>query len=283
MSNPPPPVKVSPNPTGRAAVTEPELPTPQFPGLSTIPSTPSYNFPNPQSPKLRIVSATFKYGEQSINIIKYLKANMWSGYVEYPVKTLFNDLKTDGIILPLTDPDSIKLKPPVASVQWFDESGYHTMNFAMDATIILGKLTVWGLFMKKPGELSWTAALAAGRIQFWLAVGVFWILMVMWAYKMWGHMMNAGLNWRTATAGRFGEYGQWFAMVAGVIAPYGVTKYIMAFIAALAPVWSFCIQFAMWFFVDSQLPERGTLPDSSGPVAASTTPSISELLAMRKK
>ncbi len=279
MSNPPP-VKVTPRPTGRDAVAEP-LPTPQFPGLSTIPAVPSYSFPSTDTRDLRIVKATFAYGTQNIDCTKYLKPNISYGYLEYPMKALVNDLKDANILTPPDDPTSLNLHPPKLFVKYIDPEGYHSKVFGMEDTIILGKLTVWGLFLKKPGQLSWVAALAAGRIQFWLTVAVFWILMIVWAFKMWTHMKDMGLSWKTATAENFGDYGKIFAAIAGVFAPLGVTRYIMAFIAAMAPVWSFCIQFAMWYFVDSQIdhklgPAPAAVPTAAPAAAGEKMPSIIE-------
>ena len=255
MSNPPP-VKVSPRPTRRdvdenignvgiAAVP-----------LSTIPQPPSYSFPSVDTRDLRLVAATFVYGDQSVDAIKYIKPHISYGYVEYPMKSLLTDLKDAHAITEVDNADSLKLHPPKLFVKYIDPEGYHSLEFGMEDIIILGKLTAWGLFLKKPGELSWTAALAAGRVQFLFAVAVFWILMIVWAYKLWEHMGIMGLSWKTATKENFGEYGQWFALFAGVFAQIGLTKYVMAFIAMLAPVWSFCIQFTLWFFVDSQILEK---------------------------
>jgi hypothetical protein len=251
MSNPPP-VKVSPRPTGRD-VGEIELSTPARTPLSTIPTAPTYSFPQADTRDLRIVSATFVYGQQSVDCIKYIKPHITYGYVEYPMTSLLADLKDEHAIVEVDNAAALKLNPPKLFVKYIDPEGYHSKEFGMEDIIILGKLTAWGLFLKKPGELSWTAALAAGRIQFWFAVAVFWILMIVWAFKMWSHMGEMGLSWKTATKANFGEYGQWFALFAGIFAQLGVTRYIMAFIAALAPVWSFCVQFALWYFVDSQI------------------------------
>jgi hypothetical protein len=256
MSNPPP-VKVSPRPTGRdvdanigntGIVQVPQV------SLSTIPQAPSYSYPSVDNRNLRIVSATFSFGLQNVNCVKYLKPQIFYGYVEYPMKSLFADLKDANAIVEDDDTAAaIKLKPPKLLVKCIDPEGFHSLEFGMEDIIILGKLSAWGLFLKKPGELSWAAGLVAGRIQFWFAVAVFWVLMIVWAYKMWDHMGKNNLRWSTATKANFGEYGQWFALFAAVFAQIGVTKYVMAFIAALAPVWSFCIQFALWFFVDSQI------------------------------
>ena len=253
MSNPPP-VKVTPRPTRRDVDANiGNTGVVQIP-LSTIPRAPSYSFPTADTRGLRIVSAVFSFGSQNVNCIKYIKPQIFYGYVEYPMKSLFADLKDANAVVEDEDTTAaIKLKPPKLVVKYIDPEGFQSKEFGMEDIIILGKLSAWGLFLKKPGELSWAAALAAGRIQFWLAVAVFWVLMIVWAYKSWDHMGKMGLSWKTATKANFGEYGQWFALFAGLFAQIGLTKYIMAFIAALAPVWSFCIQFALWFFVDSQI------------------------------
>jgi len=267
MSNPPPPVKVSPYQT-RKAEEEPPPPTTASYTVPSIPTAPSYEFPNPPDPGLRIVSGKFLYGKQTFNIIKYLNANRYAGYVEYPVKKLMNDLRDDGLITEPDDPDSIKLKPPTAVVQWINPDGYHTKEFGMEQIIILGKLSAWGLLMKKPSELSWKAALAAGTLQFWLTVAVFWLLMVVWAYMLWDHILKSGLTASLATEAKFGAYGMWFAGAAGLVGQFGPTRYIMAFLAALAPVWSFAIQLTFWWFVESQLPEKGMLPGGQAPGTA---------------
>jgi hypothetical protein len=251
MSNPPP-VKVSPRPTSRD-VGEVELPTATQVPLSTIPSAPTYTYPTTDMRDLRIVSATFVYGQQSVDAIKYIRPHISYGYVEYPMKSLLADMKDEHTITEVDNAESLKIHPPKLTVKYIDPEGSHNAEFGMEDIIILGKLTAWGLFMKKPGELSWQAALAAGRIQFWFAVAVFWVLMVVWAYKLWSHMSEMGLTFTNATSDKFGDYGMLFARFAGIFAPFGITRYIMAFIAALAPVWSFCVQFAMWYFVDSQL------------------------------
>jgi len=252
MSNPPP-VKVSPSPTRRdvdenigntGVVNVP---------LSTIPQPPSYSFPTAETRDLRLVSVTFVYGEQSVDCVKYIKPHISYGYVEYPMKSLLADLKDANALTDVDNADSLNLHPPKLFVKYIDPEGYHSKEFVMEDTIILGKLTAWGLFLKKPGELSTKAAFAAGKIQFWFAVAVFWVLMIVWAYKLWDHMGKNNLRWSTATKENFGEYGQWFALFAAIFAQIGFTKYVMAFIAALAPIWSFCIQFALWFFVDSQI------------------------------
>jgi hypothetical protein len=263
MSNPPPPVKVNPYQVRKAPEEEPPPATSASYTVPTIPTAPSYEFPNPPDPELRIVSGKFLYGTQTFNIIKYLNANRYAGYVEYPVKKLVNDLRDDGLITEPDNPDTLKLKPPTAVVQWIDPDGYHTKEFGMEQIIIMGKLSAWGLLMKKPSELSWKAALAAGTVQFWLTVAVFWLLMVIWAFMLWRHILNSGLNLSTATETKFGKYGVWFALVAGLVGQFGPTAYIMAFLAALAPVWSFAIQFTFWWFVESQLPEKGMLPGAA--------------------
>lgn len=283
MSNPPP-VKVSPRPTGRD-VAEVELPTPQVP-LSTIPSMPSYSFPSTETRDLRIVTATFVYGQQNVDSIRYIKPHISYGYVEYPMKSLLADLKDAHVITDVDNADALNLHPPKLFVKYIDPEGFHSLEFGMEDIIILGKLTAWGLFLKKPGELSWTAALAAGRIQFWFAVGVFWVLMIVWAYKLWTHMSDMGLSFTNATVDKFGDYGMIFAKFAGIFAPFGATRYVMAFIAALAPVWSFFMQFALWFFVDSQLTTRlapgPPLQLPSMPSLPSGAPSLSQLWSMRK-
>ena len=282
MSNPPP-VKVSPRPTGRD-VDEVNLPTPQLPTYS-VPTTPSYSFPSSDTRSLRITKATFKYGNQEVDCVGYIKPHISYGYVEYPVKSLFADLTDANVIhTNIDNGDALKLVPPKVSIEYFDPDGFHRAEFVMEDIIILGKLTAWGLFMKKPGELSWQAALAAGKIQFWLAVAVFWVLMIVWAYKMWTHMSDMGLSFTNATQENFGDYGMIFARAAGAIAPFGATRYVMAFIAALAPVWSFCVQFAMWYFVDSQLKRRLepgppiSLPNmpSMGSSSAGSAPKVSD-------
>jgi len=255
MSNPPP-VKVSPRPTRRdvnenignvGIATVP---------LSTIPQPPTYSFPSVETRNLRLVAATFVYGQQSVDSIKYIKPHISYGYVEYPMKSLLADLKDANAITDVDNADALRLHPPKLFVKYIDPEGYHSLEFGMEDIIILGKLSAWGLFLKKPGELSWAAALTAGRIQFWLAVAVFWVLMIVWAYKMWAHMGDMGLTFTNATSEKFGDYGMFFARFAGLLAPFGLTKYVMAFIAALAPVWSFCIQLALWYFVDSRLTSR---------------------------
>jgi len=245
---------------------------------------PSYSFPSTDTRNLRIVSAIFVYGEQNVNCVKYIKPHISYGYVEYPMKSLLADMKDEHAIVDVDNADALKLHPPKLFVKYIDPEGFHSLEFGIEDIVVLGKLTAWGLFLKKPGELSWTAALAAGRIQFWFAVAVFWVLMIVWAYKMWTHMSEMGLSWRTATAATFGEYGQWFALFAGVLAPLGATRYVMAFIAALAPVWSFCIQFALWFFVDSQIDRRlgGTAAPQSTPTP-SLMQGLSALRAARQK
>jgi len=289
MSNPPP-VKVSPRPTGRD-VAEVDLPAPQVP-VPTIPSMPSYSFPSSETRDLRIVTATFVYGQQNVDSIKYIKTHISYGYVEYPVKSLLADLKDDHLIMDVDNADALKLHPPKLFVKYIDPDGFHSVEFGMEDIIILGKLTPWGLFLKKPGELSWQGALVAGRIQFWFAVAVFWVLMIVWAYKMWTHMNEMGLSFTNATADKFGDYGMLFARFAGIFAPFGATRYVMAFIAALAPVWSFVSQLALWYFVDSrlttklapgppmQLPSMPQMP--SMPKMPSGAPSISQLWSMRK-
>lgn len=276
MSNPPPPVKVNPYQVRRTPDEEPPPPTTASYTVPSIPTAPTYDFPSPPDPGLRIVSAKFKYGEQTFDIIKYLNANRYAGYVEYPVKKLMNDLRDDGLITEPDNPDSIKLKPPTAAIQWIDPDGYHTKEFGMEQIIILGKLSAWGLLMKKPSELSWKAALAAGTLQFWLTVAVFWLLMVIWAYMLWNHILNSGLTASLATEAKFGAYGMWFAGAAGLVGQFGATRYIMAFLAMLAPVWSFAIQFTFWWFVESQLPEKGMLPGGQAPGTALGSINFSE-------
>jgi len=214
------------------------------------------------------VSGKFKYGDKTFDIIKYLNANRYAGYVEYPVKKLVNDLRDDGILSEPENSDAVKLKPPAAVIQWIDPDGYHTREFTMEQIIILGKLSAWGLLMKKPSELSFKAALAAGTLQFWLTVAVFWVLMIVWAFTLWRHILNSGLTASLATEAKFGQYGMIFAGAAGLIGQFGPTAYIMAFLAALAPVWSFAIQFTFWWFVESQLPETGMLPGGQTPGTA---------------
>jgi len=261
MSNPPPPVKVNPYQV-RTAPKEDEPVTSQSFVVPTIPTAPSYNFPSPPDPGLRIVSAKFTYGKQTFDIIKYLNANRYGGYVEYPVKKLMNDLRDDGLLTEPDDPVSIQVSPPVAAIQWIDPDGYHTRSFTADQIIILGKLSAWGLLMKKPSELSWKAALAAGTLQFWLTVIVFWILMIVWAYQIWNHILISGLTPSNVTEKRFGAYGVIFATAASMVGQFGPTKYVMAFLAALAPVWSFAIQFAFWYFVESQLPKGNEMVEN---------------------
>lgn len=276
MSNPPPPVKVNPYQV-RQAPTEDAPVTSQSYTVPTIPTAPSYTFPNPPDPGLRIVSGKFKYGKQNFDIIKYLNANRYAGYVEYPVKKLVNDLRDDGLITEPNDPQEINLSPPAATIQWIDPDGYHTKEFGMEEIIILGKLSAWGLLMKKPSELSWKAAMAAGTLQFWITVAVFWVLMVVWAFQIWRHILNSGLTLSLATEAKFGQYGMIFAAAAGLIGQFGPTAYIMAFLAALAPVWSFAIQLTFWYFVESQLPATGMLPGGQPPGTAKISlPSFSE-------
>ena len=254
MSNPPP-VKVSSKPT--AAATTNDLPTPQFPGVSvSIPTAPTYQFANTKAPDLHIASATFNYDTQHPNVVKYLRDQISFGFVEYTVIALYNQVVVDNLIRPLEANDpKLAANPPNVTVTWSDKTGSHTKTFGMNDTIVMGSLNAWGKFMKKPGELSWEAASVAGRLQFWLTLAAFWMLVVVWSYKMWGHLGDSGLTWTTATnnAKRFGDYGVWFAIAAGLIAPFGLTRYVMAFASALAPIWGFCFQFAIWFFVDSQI------------------------------
>ena len=285
MSNPPP-VKVTPRPTRRDVDANiGNTGVVQIP-LSTIPRAPSYSFPTADTRGLRIVSAVFSFGSQNVNCIKYLKPHISYGYLEYPMKSLFADLKeANAIVEDSATADAIKIKLPKLLVKYIDPEGFHSKEFGMEDIIILGKLTAWGLFLKKPGELSWAAALAAGRIQFWLAVGVFWVLMIVWAYKIWKHMGEMGLTFTNATSEKFGDYGMFFARFAGLLAPFGVTKYVVAFIAALAPVWSFFIQLTFWYFVDSRLTSRlgpgppMGLPSMSLPsmgAATGSTPKVSD-------
>jgi len=261
MSNPPPPVKVNPYQVRSTQKDDPPATSQSF-AVPTIPTAPSYDFQAPPDPGLRIIAAKFTYGKQIINIIKYLNANRYAGYVEYPVKKLVKDLRDDGLITEPDDPLSVQLVPPVAAIQWIDPDGYHTQEFGMEQIIILGKLSAWGLLMKKPSELSWKAAMAAGTLQFWLTVAVFWILMVVWAYQLWDHILTSGLSPGNVTEAKYGQYGMIFATAAGAVGQFGPTKYIMAALAALAPVWSFAIQFTFWYFVESQLPERGKMVDN---------------------
>jgi len=233
------------------------------------------------------VTATFVYGQQSADCIKYLKPHISYGYVEYPMKSLLADLKDAHAIVDVDNADALKLHPPKLFVKYFDAEGVvQTPEFGMEDIIILGKLSAWGLFMKKPGELSWQGALIAGRIQFWFAVAAFCILMVVWSYKMWTHMYDMNLTFTNATADRFGDYGMIFARIAGAVAPFGGTRYFMSFITAFAPVWAFVGNFTFWYFVDSQL--KSKLPDGppvelpSMPSMPSGAPSLSQLWAMRK-
>ena len=284
MSNPPPPVKVNPYQVRTAPEEDAPVTTRSF-AVPTIPTAPSYDFPSPPDPGLRIVAAKFTYGKQTFNIIKYLNANRYAGYVEYPVKKLAKDLRDDGLLTEPDDPVAIQVSPPVAAIQWIDPDGYNTREFRMDQTIILGKLSAWGLLMKKPSELSWKAALAAGTLQFWLTVAVFWVLMIVWAYQIWNHILNSGLTMSAATEARFGKYGMIFAAAAGMVGQFGPTRFIMAALAALAPVWSFAIQFTFWYFVESQLPASGMLPGGQAPGTANignNLPSVSTALDFAK-
>jgi hypothetical protein len=77
--------------------------------------------------------------------------------------------------------------------------------------------------------------------------------MVMWSYKMWLHFNTSGLKYDYATKAKFGDLGVAFAIVAAVLAPLPPTRFLMAFLAALAPVWSFFMQGFFWWFVDSQI------------------------------
>ena len=284
MSNPPPPVKVNPYQVRTAPEEDAPVTTRSF-AVPTIPTAPSYDFPSPPDPGLRIVAAKFTYGKQTFNIIKYLNANRYAGYVEYPVKKLAKDLRDDGLLTEPDDPVAIQVSPPVAAIQWIDPDGYNTREFRMDQIIILGKLSAWGLLMKKPSELSWKAALAAGTLQFWLTVAVFWVLMIVWAYQIWNHILNSGLTMSAATEAKFGKYGMIFAAAAGMVGQFGPTRFIMAALAALAPVWSFAIQFTFWYFVESQLPASGMLPGGQAPGTANignNLPSVSTALDFAK-
>ena len=263
MSNPPPPVKVNPYQVRRAEAEDPP-PAPRF-EAPPIPTAPSYTFPSPPDPGLRILSGKFTYGDKTYDIVKYLNANRYAGYVEYPVKKLVNDLRDDGVLTEPTDPKSIQLRPPSAKVKWIDPDGTHSREFGMEQIIIMGKLSAWGLLMKKPSELSWKAAMAAGTLQFWLTVAVFWVLMIVWAYQLWDHILKSGLSPGNATEAKYGKYGMIFAVAAGMIGQVGVTRYIMAALAALAPVWSFAIQFTFWYFVESQLPKTGMVENAQAP------------------
>jgi len=259
MSNPQPkPVKVVTTP--RDADDNPDMDKRlSFDRLltPTVPVVPKYTFLSAGPPKLTVASATFNYDTQHPDVKKYVNDQATFGHVEYPVKKLYNQLITDHIITVVNDQTKLAANPPNVTVVWTDKDGNHTQTFGMEDTIVIGKLDIWGEFMKKPGQLSWDAAEVAGRLQFWVAMAGFWVLMIVWAYKMWGHLGDNNLTWTTATNNerRFGDYGVWFAKAAGVIAPFGATRYVMAFLAALAPIWSFCIQFAMWYFVDSQVTE----------------------------
>lgn len=284
MSNPPPPVKVNPYQVRTAPEEDAPVTARSF-TVPTIPTAPSYTFPSPPDPGLRIVAAKFTYGKQTFNIIKYLNANRYAGYVEYPVRKLAKDLRDDGLLTEPDDPIAIQVSPPVAAIQWIDPDGYNTREFRMDQTIILGKLSAWGLLMKKPSELSWKAALAAGTLQFWLTVAVFWVLMIVWAYQIWDHILKSGLTMSAATEAKFGQYGMIFAGAAGMVGQFGPTRFIMAALAALAPVWSFAIQFTFWYFVESQLPASGMLPGGQAPGTASVgnnLPSVSTALDFAK-
>ena len=262
MSNPPPPVKVNPYQVRTAPEEDAPVTARSF-TVPTIPTAPSYTFPSPPDPGLRIVAAKYTYGKQTFNIIKYLNANRYAGYVEYPVRKLAKDLRDDGLLTEPDDPIAIQVSPPVAAIQWIDPDGYNTREFGMDQIIILGKLSAWGLLMKKPSELSWKAALAAGTLQFWLTVAVFWVLMIVWAYQIWDHILKSGLTLGNVTEAKYGRYGMIFATAAGMVGQFGPTRFIMAALAALAPVWSFAIQFTFWYFVESQLPEGGRMVDNA--------------------
>ena len=281
MSNPPPPVKVNPYQVRTAPEEDAPVTTRSF-AVPTVPTAPSYTFPSPPDPGLRIVAAKFTYGKQTFNIIKYLNANRYAGYVEYPVKKLAKDLRDDGLLTEPDDPVAIQVSPPVAAIQWIDPDGYNTREFRMDQTIILGKLSAWGLLMKKPSELSWKAALAAGTLQFWLTVAVFWVLMIVWAYQIWNHILNSGLTMSAATEARFGKYGMIFAAAAGMVGQFGPTRFIMAALAALAPVWSFAIQFTFWYFVESQLPKTGMVENAQAPGTGLMSMDFSQGLAAVK-
>ena len=259
MSNPEIPVKVSSTPTGAAAAAAgPVLPPP--PPEVPIPSPPTYDFPDYQASQatFRILSANFVIGAQTINVQRYLKEQISYGYLEYPVQTLYNTLNEKKMIAADVDPTSANLSPPALTITYIDDEGFKSQTYKLADTIVLGQLSMAGQFMKKPGQLSWAAALIAGRVQFWAGIFIFWVLMVVWAYKMWSHMSSMNLTWKTATVDEFGDYGYVFAKVAGglIQVMMGAAPYVMAFIAALAPVWSFFIQFVLWFFVDSQLDHK---------------------------
>jgi ribosomal protein L7/L12 len=224
--------------------------------LPTV-SLPDYSFPTVTLPaeeikEFRVTSAEFSIGKQKINVLKKLKDQIKYGYLEMPVTTIYTELKEKGQILDV-DEAADALHPPVLNLVYIDEDGFHKKSYKLNDTIVLGKLSLWGQISRKPGDIGWQAAIVAGKIQVVIALILAWILMVMWSYKMWLHFNTSGLRYSYATKAKFGDLGVAFAIVAAVLAPFPPTRFLMAFLAALAPVWSFFMQGFFWWFVDSQI------------------------------
>lgn len=255
------------NPVVSKAAVVPKVELPDY-------SFPSVTLPAEEIKEFRITAAEFAVGKQKINVVKRLKDETKYGYLELPVTTIYTQLKEKGQILDV-DEAADALHPPVLNLTYIDEDGFHKKSYKLNDTIVLGKLSLWGQISRKPGDIGWQAAIVAGKIQVVIALILAWILMVMWSYKMWLHFNTSGLTYAHATKAKFGELGVAFAIVAAVLTPFPPTRFLMAFLAALAPVWSFFMQGFFWWFVDSQITTNFPGAPAAGEVQA--MPSVKDL------
>ena len=249
---------------------------------------------------VKVTKADYIVGTQTIDvkgIIDKLKSDNY-GAIQLPVAKLDADLRKENRILAKPDEDALKLTPPHLIVDYTDETGVpHHVETPITGELTIGNRSTVGKMIQTPGDIFWSFALVATRIQFVVALILFWTIVVVGTFKQWTYLgieltpgSGAASNPLTYTTDNYGILGKWVMLIiSGLLAAtsfmtskidgliikffgpawapaYGwFMRLLMTLSSGFAPVSGFFFQLLLWFTTVNSIEAWKANPESKKP------------------
>ena len=252
---------------------------------------------------ITVTSAVYTVDTQTIDVSSTLNTLKTQNYgaIELPIAKLDADLRKDNRITAKPDADTLKINPPVLSVDYTDETGAaHHVETSLNDSLSIGNRSMVGNLLQKPGEMLWGTGMMFAKAQIITALVLFWALVVIWTFKQWTYLavelrptmdMKPGnpITYTTDNYGIFGKYIMMvvFAFITGTalltskidknfgVPPYGwLARAIMTLISGVAPVGGFFLQLMIWFTTVHSIEALKSKPVDTAQSAVSAVKSL---------
>ena len=172
------------------------------------------------------------------------------GVVKFDVMPIYKSLREKKLLTTTEEEDTTLGFPTVQlAVTYTDSEGSHDDSYKLTEHVEIGEYSTMGRVYCVPQSVAWSFSMyaAMGTIGFMILMA--WVVNVVYSWRLWDSAyIDFGLKAVNPNDERFGDLGGILARLTSYVA-FAPTKFVMAIIAAVAPVGTFFVNLFVYFFV----------------------------------